>query len=177
MASSSVEHSFHPAKIFRRTGRASFAVQLFSEDHKMYMPGMIEIHCREVDWGYLARGSDEELNLERRLCKMGTLSSMIAGNKGLSLSEALRQGSICHSEGVTVSLGPYDPLRKAFVQCELKVSEDDGRDRGYRCDAEDFLAECLEAKEIFNTGGASEGGNDPSGTAEKRKKFRWCKFG
>lgn len=40
---------FFPAKVFRRTGEKSFAVQLMGPGG-MYFPGVIEVYCLNVDW-------------------------------------------------------------------------------------------------------------------------------
>ena len=94
---------------------SSFAVQLVADERDRivtFMPGIIEVYCVDVDWGHLADGLDSELHLERRLCWLGT-PGMFCLNNGAK--------HIHHGEGVSVALGSYDPVRRAFVQCSLKV--------------------------------------------------------
>jgi hypothetical protein len=120
---------FRRAKVFRRTGCSSFAVQLAdealppasSEDGPpSFLPGIILVHCTEVDWGYLAR-RDPDL-LEKRLCKMGTPASLfVAGAEDSFQSQGT--SVILVGEGVSVALGRYDARLKGFVQCRLKVPQ------------------------------------------------------
>lgn len=109
--------SFHRAKIFRRIGSSSFAVQLLQQDETKFMPGIIQVHCSDVDWGYLGGDCDRQLQLERRLCKMGTAVGVFSGmdeHEGIHLHE-----------GVRIALGPYDAKLRAFVQCRLRVVDSD----------------------------------------------------
>jgi hypothetical protein len=95
---------FRHAKVFRRIRCSSFAVQLLDGDK--FMPGIVQVHCNDVDWGHLFTE-----DLERRLCKMGTPASVFGEMQGVIE---------CH-EGVMVALGPYDAKMRGFVQCRLKV--------------------------------------------------------
>ena len=98
---------FRRAKLFRRTGRASFAVQMLGA------PGVIEIHCTEVDWG------DGGMVTEGRVDSLGTESSY---------KQCGRFNHVAHFEGLEVKLGHYDPNFKAFVQCKMRVVQVDERD-------------------------------------------------
>ncbi len=132
MMMGSVEMSeYHRAKVFRRIGRSSFAVQLVDESVPScnnensamtvtHMPGVVQVHCSNVDWGYMMH---DDVALERRLTKLGTMAMFSADEE----SEFVDHISV--HEGVTIALGPYDPKIKAFVQCMLRV-EGSGPDQG-----------------------------------------------
>jgi hypothetical protein len=115
--------AYHRAKVFRRMGRSSFAVQLADESVPpcnddngamtvTHMPGVVQVHCSDVDWGYMMH---DDVALERRLTKLGTMAMFSADEE----SEFVDHISV--HEGVTIALGPYDPKIKAFVQCMLRV--------------------------------------------------------
>ena len=107
-------------------GSSSFAVQLLSEEEHAFMPGIIQVHCNEVDWGHLARRTcDSEIELERRLCKMGTSAGIFGSVDDSSAGVGVH---IQAHEGVHIALGRYDPKLRAFVQCKMRVhdAEDDG---------------------------------------------------
>jgi hypothetical protein len=116
--------AYRRAKVFRRIGRSSFAVQLTDESVPLcnnengamtvtHMPGVVQVHCSDVDWGYMMH---DDVALERRLTKLGTLAMFSAAEE---YSEFVDHISV--HEGVMIALGPYDPKIKAFVQCMLKV--------------------------------------------------------
>jgi hypothetical protein len=121
---------YHKAKVFRCIGRSSFAVQLADDSVSScdgnsamtvtHMPGVVQVHCSDVDWGYMMH---DDVALERRLTKLGTVSMFGAAQE----SEFVDHISV--HEGVTIALGPYDPNIKAFVQCMLRV-EGNGPDKG-----------------------------------------------
>ncbi len=131
MVMGSVEMSeYHRAKVFRRIGRSSFAVQLVDESVPScndensamtvtHMPGVVQVHCSDVDWGYMMH---DDVALERRLTKLGTMA-MFSANEG---SEFVDHISV--HEGVKIALGPFDPKIKAFVQCMLRVEGSSGAD-------------------------------------------------
>jgi hypothetical protein len=102
---------FRRAKVFRRIGSSSFAVQVAASDKEeaALLPGIIQVHCSNVDWGYLGRCP---VLLERRLCKMGTSASVFTDDASC--------GVIQFHEGVTIQLGSYDAKLKGFVHCRLK---------------------------------------------------------
>ena len=111
------ELDFKRAKVFRRTGRCSFAVQLEG------CPGVVEVHCIDQDWGHMATGSRECVeDLEDRLCTIGT-RNMFAWSSQAQRMVPSRARHIEWEEGVQVALGPYDVRRRAFVQCVLRVVE------------------------------------------------------
>jgi len=115
---------FRRAKIFRRTGHSSFAVQLASssqdgeDEIPSFMPGIIHVHCRDVDWGYLGRDPDL---LEKRLCMMGTPPSLFSNKDDAHHQEGA--AVMLLNKGVSVALGSYDSRLKGFVGCRLKVEE------------------------------------------------------
>jgi hypothetical protein len=101
---------FRRAKVFHCISCSSFAVQVAASDEAALLPGIIQVHCSDVDWGYLGRCP---VLLERRLCKLGTPASVFTDKCGTIL---------CH-EGVTIQLGSYDAKLKGFVHCRLKVRD------------------------------------------------------
>lgn len=107
------ERHFRPAKIFRRTGRHSYAVQLEG------CPGVVEVHCVSEDWGYMTSTWKRAEALEDRLCAIGTRRMFCVDKKcGIVSLDAM---PIDFWEGVCILLGPYDAGRCAFVQCKLEV--------------------------------------------------------
>lgn len=105
---------FCRARIFRRTGRHSYAVHLAGS------PGVVEVHCIDEDWGYMTATAGDAGDLEDRLCTVGT-RGMFAWDKQAGRMAPLRAQPLELEEGVEVALGPYDPGRRAFVQCRLRV--------------------------------------------------------
>jgi len=127
---------FCKAKVFRRTGDRSYSVQLMlpvqkqerrGEEDAPYnpMPGVIEIHCRDVDWLWNTQGMGRDWQedalhlLEKRLGKLGTRSMFLWTGEGVPECVV---PPIDYSEGVEVELGPYVPARTAFVQCRLRAN-------------------------------------------------------
>ena len=88
----------HRVKLFRRTGRASFAVQLYGS------PGVVEIHCISTDF---EDASGKAKVSQSRLDSLGRENS--------------KHTAVQPEEGLEVELGPYSPQFKAFVQCKLRV--------------------------------------------------------
>ena len=94
---------FQEAKLFRRTGQSSFAVQVRG------CPGVVEIHCTSVDLGHL----EEEDS--KRIAELGR-----------ELSPGFCHRHVRPAEGLEVELGPYSSKFKAFVQCKLRVVKRSG---------------------------------------------------
>ena len=189
---------YYGARIYRRTGRYSFAVQLVqlssspathatgcSSHHEeaILLPGLVEVHCCSVDWGYMAEDHARTKELEQRLCKLGTLRGMMSARKDAESKSSLPErkrgasGPIMETEGVTIRLGPFDAVMRAFVQCELRV-----------CLEECAMWEpCVlrggeerEEDEKGAVGGPGAGGGSSQGCEEKpvrgrRRSFRWWK--
>ena len=113
--------AFQPARLFRRTGRNSFTVQL-SES-----PGVVEIYCTDVDWDC----HPDQDGLEIRLSRLG--------------SQAMFEKAatpICEHEGLQIELGPYDPGLRAFVKCRLRIMQGLGQeDRGCAGEGQDAPVE------------------------------------
>lgn len=142
---------FHPVRIFRRTGKNSFAVQ------QQGYPGIMEVHCVEQDWGR----SNVHANLEDRLCRLGT-RNMFGWDEGLQ-----RMAPVVHpidfAEGVQVELGEFDVRRRAFVQCRLRVV--------------DTGIVVVEACTMTTPPAAVEAATTPSCIAPKRRMpFKWGMF-
>lgn len=110
------ESSFCKAKVFRRTGRHSYAVQLEGS------PGVVHVHCVDEDWGHMTATMQRAEDLEERLCAIGT-RSMFAWDAQAARMAPVRAQPLEPEEGVQIELGPYDPGRAAFVQCRLRVVE------------------------------------------------------
>ena len=114
-AAAAAGQAFRRAKIFRRTGRHSYAVQLEG------CPGVVEVHCIEEDWGPAIL---EQAELwEDRLCKIGTRSMFAWDAKAERMVPTRAAQHVEMHEGVEIALGAYDPKRRAFVQCRLKGGE------------------------------------------------------
>jgi hypothetical protein len=106
---------FKRAKVFRRTGKHSFAVQLEG------CPGVVEVHCIEEDWGYMASTWTLAQDLEDRLCAIGTRSMYAWDQKAGRMAVVESKRHLQWDEGVEVALGHYDVARRAFVQCRLRA--------------------------------------------------------
>jgi hypothetical protein len=121
---------YRRAKVFRRMGQSSFAVQLVDEKRSSessrltYMPGIIHVHCSDVDWGHMIKDKCT-VELERRLARLGTMGMFSPSDQmPTSAADTLHQEMVRHvevHEGVRISLGAYDAKLKAFVGCALKV--------------------------------------------------------
>lgn len=135
--------------------------------------GLIEVYCTDVDWGHLANSHDQALQLEHRLCKLGTQHMLTAASAS--------HGPITESEGVTISLGPYDAKLRAFVQCSLKISlveatkwkqyydeigqTKDGMTLDYSSSDEDAI--------IMNGSGVTTNTSSSKVSPVKRRSFKW----
>ena len=109
--------AFYRTRIFRRTGKHSFAVQLQGT------PGVVEAHCIDEDWGYMASTWRSAQDLEDRLCAIGT-RSMFSWDATVQRVVPSRANTVIGwEEGVEIALGPYDPGRRAFVQCMIRVAQ------------------------------------------------------
>ncbi len=115
---------FCKARVFRRTDNRSYSVQLMAEER--VLPGVIEVHCADVDWLWNTEHMDRQWQedrlflLERRLQKLGT-RQMFASGEGKGMPLKCVVAPIDFSEGVEVELGQYVPARAAFVQCRLRA--------------------------------------------------------
>ena len=124
--------AFQQASIFRRTGMHSFAVQLQGA------PGVVEVHCIDEDWGHMASTWKSAQDLEDRLCAIGTRSMFVWDEQVQRVVPSRVNTMIGWEEGVEIALGPYDPGRRAFVQCRVRVVERSTMD-------------CLAEKEALST--------------------------
>ncbi len=143
---------FRPAKVFRRTGKHSYAVQLEGS------PGVVEVHCVEEDWGALASTWTAAHALEDRLCVIGTRN--MYNCKSGKVKKEQQHKHVEWREGVVVELGSYDVRRRAFVQCRLRVNgsaQDFLKEEGMQEKTEE--EELVEAVEIA--------------TPPQRRVFKW----
>ena len=122
--------TYHPAKVFRRTGDRTYCVQLARDTAEtiastchapvIMMPGVIDAHCISLDWRWNTAHHDRQWHqdmlhaLEHRLHKLGT-RAMFDWNQGGCVVQVIDV-----SEGVEIMLGPYHPERRAFVQCSMR---------------------------------------------------------
>lgn len=158
---------YRRAKIFRRTGKRSFAVQLEG------FPGVVEVHCTSEDWGYMARTWSDASELEDRMCTIGTPRMFVkdkrSGTVAAKKEKCARPIDFC--EGVEIALGPYDPRRRAFVQCALRVSGDGA------CSVDDAAAAddggLCATKNEDEAGTSKAEKESPVPIAKGRKLFRW----
>lgn len=109
--------SFLPARVLRRTGRHSYAVQLHG------CPGVVEIVCTQdkEDWGYMTDTWTAAHCLEDRLCKLGTRGMFAWDERAKRMAPSAAASIVEYCEGVQVQPGPYDVKRRAFVQSQLRV--------------------------------------------------------
>lgn len=118
------EQGFARAQVFRRMSPTSFAVHLENS------PGVVCIHCTDVDWGAALetwRGADE---LEDRLLDLGMrrsfeLHRIDSQHEEMVLQPMFARGvPISFDEGgIFVRLGPYSPKLRAFVQCSIRCTK------------------------------------------------------
>lgn len=155
--------SFREARLFRRTGRFSYSVQLQGS------PGVVEIHCTEVNWGHLDACEDSSRRLQDRLVYLGTAGMFVPGARNECKYNPIGHGA----ERLLVEVGPYEPSLKAFVQCRMKVLVDDSHNES----EEDLHRICSQLQVSSNCDQLSNNDREPMlpplASRKPRKPFKW----
>lgn len=160
--------SFVPARVLRRTGRQSYAVQL-----PTVSPGVVEIHCHEDhhDWGWMTSTWTEADRLEDRLVALGTRSMFAWDDSKQRMAPKVNPAIEAH-EGVEVQLGRYDVKKRGFVQCRLRavvVNKAKEETEYEECEGEQGNQEQLPA----SAAGATPSSAPTSEKTRKRRPFQW----